>query len=63
MTVLKDSKADELSLNLQGGILKLQHMTVAERDGINSPKAGWIIWNTSNSTINVYNGTAWVTVT
>ena len=35
-------------------------MTKSQRDAINSPSAGLMIWNNSNLQIEVYNGTVWV---
>jgi hypothetical protein len=35
-------------------------MTKSQRDAINAPSAGLMIWNNSNLQIEVYNGTVWV---
>ena len=37
----------------------LPKMTTAQRDNIPSPTAGMVIYNTSTSVLNFYNGAAW----
>jgi len=34
-------------------------MTTAQRDAITSPSSGLIIYNTTTSLLNFYNGSAW----
>jgi len=39
---------------------QLLNVTTAQRDAISSPNAGLMIFNTTTSTTNFYNGSAWV---
>lgn len=40
------------------GVL-LPRMTTTQRDAISTPATGLLVWNTTNGTIDQYNGTAW----
>jgi len=39
--------------------VQIPNMTTTERDAVSSPETGAIIWNTTTSEINQYNGSAW----
>jgi hypothetical protein len=34
-------------------------LTTAQRDAISNPVAGFVLYNTTTNTLNVYNGTSW----
>lgn len=46
-----------------GGGVVPPHMTTAERDAVDSPREGAVIYNTTTNKLNFYNGTAWEAVT
>lgn len=37
--------------------------TTTERDALKNPKAGMVIYNSTTSKINFYNGSAWAAIT
>jgi len=39
--------------------VQIPNMTTTERDAVSSPETGAIIWNTTTSAVNQYNGSAW----
>jgi len=39
--------------------VQIPNLTTTERDAISSPETGALIWNTTTSAINQYNGSAW----
>ena len=39
--------------------IQIPNLTTTERNAISSPETGAIIWNTTTSEINQYNGSAW----
>lgn len=39
--------------------IRLNNLTTTQRDAISSPAAGSMIWNTTTSRNNIYNGSAW----
>lgn len=41
----------------------LNNLTTTERDNISTPPTGAVIFNTTTSKINVYNGSSWEVVT
>tara|TARA_R110000787_G_scaffold78554_1_gene171807 strand:- start:13 stop:423 length:411 start_codon:yes stop_codon:yes gene_type:complete len=58
-----DSASKARLLNTSGtntGDGQLLNVTTTERDAISSPNAGLMIFNTTTSTTNFYNGSAWV---
>lgn len=67
MTAFKESKADELNLDVQGGVFKLQQFTTIERDAIDPSKlvSGFMIYNITSENIQYWNATAgaWRSVT
>jgi hypothetical protein len=42
--------------------VQIPNMTTTERNAVSSPETGAIIWNTTTSAVNQYNGSAWGTV-
>ena len=58
-----DSASKARLLNTSGtntGDGQLLNVTTTERDAISSPNPGLMIFNTTTSTTNFYNGSAWV---
>lgn len=41
----------------------LPKLTSGERDALDSPPTGLVIYNTTTNALNLYNGTAWKVVT
>ena len=39
--------------------VQIPNLTTTERNAISSPETGALIWNTTTSAINQYNGSAW----
>ena len=39
--------------------LKLKNVTTSQRDALSSPQAGDMVYNTTEGTIDFYNGTGW----
>lgn len=50
----------QFSGTTHGGI-RLNNLTTTQRDAISSPTAGQLIWNTTTSRANIYDGAAWST--
>jgi hypothetical protein len=42
--------------------VQIPNMTTTERNAVSSPETGALIWNTTTSAVNQYNGSAWGTV-
>jgi len=42
--------------------VQIPNMTTTERDAVSSPETGALVWNTTTSAVNQYNGSAWGTV-
>ena len=39
--------------------VQIPNMTTTERNAVSSPETGALIWNTTTSAVNQYNGSAW----
>ncbi len=42
--------------------VQIPNMTTTERNAVSSPETGALVWNTTTSAVNQYNGSAWGTV-
>lgn len=58
LPLLDVSETGNISLGLATGALGLPSGTTAQRP--TNPSGGWARWNSSNSAMEVYNGTEWV---
>jgi len=39
--------------------VRFQNMTTTERNAL-TPAAGWVIWNTTDTKLQVYDGSSWI---
>ena len=63
MVAFVNSKADELTLNMQGGKVNFQSYTTLARDAITTWVNGDVIYNSTTDKLNLRAGGAWEAIT
>jgi len=51
--------APETSADIEAKVVRNKPITTTERNNLDSPQKGWMIYNSSTDVFEFYNGTVW----